>query len=89
MLLGIEKQTYNWQRVGISAFNVDETNWNTITETISKNSRKAEYSRKTKETSIDVNVDLNSSKEAKISTGINFLITCLIKYPSMEVSISI
>jgi imidazoleglycerol-phosphate dehydratase len=53
--------------------------------------RKAEISRKTKETEIDVTVDLDGSGAAKISTGIGFfdhMLEQLAKHSLIDISIS-
>ena len=60
------------QKIGLKSFNVELTPWDEITISIIKEARIASISRKTKETDIEVLVNLNSQKEADISTGIYF-----------------
>ncbi len=47
-------------------------NWSDVTELIRRGQRRAEVTRKTRETEIAVTIDLDNECESRISTGLNF-----------------
>ncbi|MDJ0919085.1 MAG: bifunctional histidinol-phosphatase/imidazoleglycerol-phosphate dehydratase HisB [Woeseiaceae bacterium] len=61
------------ERIGVRGFKLDTTlTWDDIVEALTTGDRTAEMSRKTNETSIELKVNLDSSRSGKISTGIGF-----------------
>lgn len=66
-----------------NVISLQSTDWKVIYEFLKLEARSATISRKTNETDIYINLNLDGTGKSKIETGIAFLITCLTKLRAM------